>query len=356
MNSIESKTMGRRTAPYRPEGAVLAVEHLGVSFHTQAGEHTVLDDVSFSVGKGQTVALVGESGSGKSISCLALMGLLPGGISRITGGSALLYSDGASAPTDLLGLTRRQRTEVSGRRVSMIFQEPMSSLNPALTVGEQIGEVLRRHRGLSRIAAKARAVDLLDMVGIAGASRRVRDYPHAFSGGMRQRVMIASALAADPDLLIADEPTTALDVTVQEQILDLLRSMQDDFGMSILFVTHDLGVVADCADEVVVLYAGQVVEQAPVQTLFDYPKHPYTEGLLASLPQLGTVDGRLPSIPGNVPAPRELTKGCRFRNRCPYATAECANLDVVPLEDYAGGTVRCLRAHDLSLEGVEDAN
>ncbi|XVQ06358.1 ABC transporter ATP-binding protein [Spirillospora sp. CA-255316] len=322
--------------------SVLDVRGLSVEFRTGRAADLVLDEVSFAVPEGHTVALVGESGSGKSVTCLALMGLLPEGAARVTGGTA------AFEGTDLLALGRRERSRISGDRVSMVFQEPMTSLNPAFTVGEQIGEVLRHHRGLSRRAARARAIELLDLVGIPNAGRRARDYPHAFSGGMRQRVMIAAALACEPALVIADEPTTALDVTVQAQILELLRSMRREFGMSVLFVTHDLGVVADIADQVVVMYAGQVVETAPVDDLFDRPRHPYTEGLLASLPQLGAVDGRLPSIPGQVPAPGSVPSGCRFRGRCPYAVEACAA--PVPVRSAGDRTFRCVR--DLELEGV----
>jgi oligopeptide/dipeptide ABC transporter ATP-binding protein len=331
----------------------LSVDGLQIAFRSARGSEVVVQDVSFVVRRGKTVALVGESGSGKSVSCLALMGLLPAGAARVVNGSALLRPGQDEQPIELLTLTRRQRTSVSGAKVSMIFQEPMTSLNPSLTVGEQIAEMLRRHRKMRRAAAMREAATMLDLVGIPAARRRVKDYPHSFSGGMRQRVMIASALACRPTLLIADEPTTALDVTVQAQILDLLRAMQQEFGMSILFITHDLGVVADCADDVVVLNGGQVLERAPVQQIFDAPRHPYTEGLLASLPQLGAVEGRLPSIPGQVPAPGSIAAGCLFRERCPYALPECALPAVVPLVPTGPQAAsRCLRVNDLSLVGV----
>ena len=332
---------------------VLSLQNLGVSFRGMEGEHPVVQDVTFDIARGQTVALVGESGSGKSVSSLAMMGLLPRGSAQITSGTAMFRETETSDPVDLLRLTKKQRNKISGRKISMIFQEPMTSLNPSMKVGEQIAEIIRHHQPVSRAHAWDEARKLLERVGIPGAHRRLDEYPHAFSGGMRQRVMIAAALACRPSLLIADEPTTALDVTVQAQILDLLREIQTDLGMSILFITHDLGVVADIADRVVVLHGGQVMEQAEVFDLFQNPKHPYSEGLLASLPQRGAVNDRLPSIPGQVPAPGSIDKGCLFRFRCPYAIGLCAEGDMVNIEHTGEQAFsRCVRAHELNLEGI----
>lgn len=332
---------------------VLALDALGVAFRSGGKDLPVVNDVTFQIPRSKTVALVGESGSGKSVSSLALMGLLPKSSSRITSGTALFTPAPGAAPIDLLRVTSKERSRISGKQISMIFQEPMTSLNPSMRVGEQIAEIIRRHRGLGRRQAEVETVQLLDLVGIPGASRRINEYPHNFSGGMRQRVMIAAALACQPSLLIADEPTTALDVTVQAQILDLLRSIQVEMQMSILFITHDLGVVADIADEVVVLHGGQVMEQAPVDDLFEHPRHPYTEGLLASLPQRGGVNGKLPSIPGQVPQPGTMTRGCHFRDRCPYAVAACSSQESITLAATAPESfARCIRADELQLEGI----
>src|SRR5690606_5991056 len=258
--------------------------------------------------------IVGESGSGKSVTALSVMGLIRSRGGRITGGSVRL------AGTELVGMPERTLNRIRGKDVGFVFQEPMSSLNPAFTVGEQIAEVVRRHRGMNRKAAWARAVEMLDRVGIASAATRAEDYPHHFSGGMRQRVMIALALACDPKLLIADEPTTALDVTIQARTLELLKGLQRDKGMAVLFITHDLGVVADIADDVAVMYASQVVEHAPVRTLFSDPRHPYTAGLLAAMPQSALENSTpLVGIPGVVPQPHRLPPGCRFHPRCAHA-------------------------------------
>ncbi len=297
--------------------SLLEVRDLRTWFHTEEGVARAVDGVSFEVDRGQVLGVVGESGSGKSVTALSVMRLVqePG---RVEEGSRLTF-DGR----DLLGLTERQMRDVRGNDIAMIFQEPMTSLNPVYPVGDQISESIRIHRGLSRREARSRAVELLRLVGIPLPDRRVDDYPHQLSGGMRQRVMIAMALANEPDLLIADEPTTALDVTIQAQILELLFEIRDRLGMGIILITHDLGVVAEVCDRVVVMYAGQVVEQGSVDTIFARPSHPYTQGLLAAVPRADKRGGRLAVIPGVVPPPTRWPGGCRFRPRCPYAWDLC---------------------------------
>ena len=329
---------------------LLVVDGLTVSFATAGGAVRVVEDVGFEVATGQTLGLVGESGSGKSVSSLAIMGLIPPTSGQVS--ARTLRFDGRELPE----LSREEMRRLRGNAMSMIFQEPMTSMNPAFTVGNQIAEAIRIHQGGSRKAAKAHAAEMLDRVGIPDAHRRVKDYPHAFSGGMRQRAMIAMALANDPKLLIADEPTTALDVTIQAQILDLLRSLQAEFGMAVIFVTHDLGVVADICDEVVVMYAGQVVERAEVHALFRLPHHPYAEGLLASMPQVAVPGEPLPVIPGVVPRPDEYPTGCRFAARCTYTEAVCSSAapELVELGPSGGAgctLVRCARHQELSLTG-----
>ncbi len=291
---------------------LLEVRGLTTAFPGRGGGPPVraVDDVSFELSAGETLAIVGESGCGKSMTAFSLLGLVPSPGS-IACGSVRFEGQ------ELVGLPERALRKLRGARISMIFQEPMTSLNPVYTVGAQIGEVLRLHRGLSRRAAKARAVELLGLVGIPSPEARVDSYPHQLSGGMRQRVMIAMALACEPTLLLADEPTTALDVTIQAQILDLLRRLQSELGMSILFITHDLGVVAEFASRVVVMYAGRVVERASATELFRDPRHPYTRGLLASVPPLGgEKPRRLATIEGTVPSLAALPEGCRFASRC----------------------------------------
>ncbi|HEY2430792.1 MAG TPA: ABC transporter ATP-binding protein [Acidimicrobiales bacterium] len=322
---------------------LLSVAGLHVEFASARGWVPVVEDVSFAIGRGETLGLVGESGCGKTVSSLAVMRLVSTNNGRISAGTI------SFAGRDLLALAPDAMRQIRGNDVSMIFQEPMTSLNPAFTVGAQIAGAVRTHRHASRAEARARAVEMLDRVGIPGAARRVDDYPHAFSGGMRQRAMIATALACDPQLLIADEPTTALDVTVQAQILDLLRSLQQDTGMAILFVTHDLGVVADICDRVAVMYAGQIVEESPVDRLFSRPRHPYTAGLLDSMPQSAAPGARLTVIPGHVPRPGTFAAGCRFRLRCSHAVAACGAA-AVPLTPVDGDTeTRCLRHQELDL-------
>ena len=301
-------------------GSLLDVAALSVAFATEAGSVRAVDRLSFTVAPGELLALVGESGCGKSVTALAVMGLLDRRIASVGGSIAL---DGV----DLLTLPPNELAARRGRRMAMVFQEPMSSLNPVMTIGRQIVEPLRRHLGLDARAARERAVDLLDLVRIPDPRRRVDDYPHQLSGGMRQRVMIAMALAAEPRLLIADEPTTALDVTVQAQILDLIQDLRQRLGLAVLLITHDLGVVAETADRVIVMYAGRKAEEAGVQALFARPSHPYTLGLLRSMPPARRRRGlrveRLAEIPGAVPRLQGSVAGCTFAARCTYAEARC---------------------------------
>ncbi|MCW5319710.1 ABC transporter ATP-binding protein [Verminephrobacter aporrectodeae subsp. tuberculatae] len=308
--------------------ARLTVSNLGASFPTDDGLVRSVADVSFSIQPGKTTALVGESGSGKSVTSLALMRLLPRSANVQLGGSAAFVTR-EGRTLDLLRIREREMRALRGNQLAMIFQEPMSSLNPVFPVGEQIAESVRRHQGLGRRAALAHALRMLDLVEIPAAAQRLHAYPHQLSGGMRQRVMIALAMACGPTLLIADEPTTALDVTVQAQILELMRRLQAETGMSILFITHNLGVVAQHADDMVVLYAGRVLESASVRALFARPAHPYTQGLLACLPGKARLPGeprprRLFAIRGQAPSPLAPAPGCAFAPRCERALAECS--------------------------------
>ncbi|KAA5540932.1 ABC transporter ATP-binding protein [Roseiconus nitratireducens] len=305
-------------APSRHGEPLLQVNDLQVSFKTDDSRVRAVRGVSFDIYPGETVGLVGESGSGKSVTNLALMGLVPSPPGRVDGGSVMY--DGK----DLLKLSPLQMQSIRGRRIAMIFQDPMTALNPLMTVGQQLTEMTRLHLGLSRRQANEKAAEMLELVGISGASRRLRDYPHQFSGGMRQRVMIAMALSCEPDLLIADEPTTALDVTIQAQILDLLRELQERRGTSIILITHDLGVVAETCHRVLVMYAGKVVEKSDAGPLFASPQHPYTQGLLQSLPRFDQVQTTLRAIPGQPPDLGNLPEGCSFRSRCPLAIDRCA--------------------------------
>jgi oligopeptide/dipeptide ABC transporter ATP-binding protein len=277
-----------------------------------------VDGVSFEVGAGEVLGIVGESGSGKSVTSLSVMQLIPRPPGEIVSGSSIRFRG-----EELVGAPERRLREIRGNDIAMIFQEPMTSLDPVYRVGEQIAEALRLHRGLDRRAARARAVELLELVGIPGPEQRVDAYPHHLSGGQRQRVMIAIALACEPELLIADEPTTALDVTIQAQILDLLAELRDRLGMALILITHDLGVVAEVCDRVVVMYAGQIVEQGPTGLIFRDPRHPYTEGLLRAIPRLDRPTDRLAVIPGTVPSPLRWPVGCRFHTRCPYGWSLC---------------------------------
>jgi oligopeptide/dipeptide ABC transporter ATP-binding protein len=295
--------------------ALLEVSNLKTYFFTREGAVQAVDGVSVAVEQGTTLGIVGESGCGKSVTALSIMGLIPKPPARIVDGSVVF--DGR----DLTKLTERELEDVRGLQIAMIFQDPMTSLNPTFKIGTQITETLHRHFDLSKGAARQRAIELLEEVGIPRAAERLDDYPHQFSGGMRQRVMIAIALSCNPKLLIADEPTTALDVTIQAQILDLLERLREEHEMAMIIITHDMGVIAEAADEVAVMYAGQIVEQAGVLELFDNPEHPYTEALLGALPQLegeGIRQGRLMSIPGRPPDLVNPPEGCRFAARCPY--------------------------------------
>ena len=295
---------------------LLSVEGLQTRFATDAGEVRAVDGVSLTVRRGETLALVGESGCGKSVSALSIMRLIPDPPGRISGGRIVFRDDSMDQPCDLLTLSDEQMRRIRGNRIAMIFQEPINALNPVFTVGEQIAEAVELHQKVGRRAARDAAVSMLRKVGIGDPETRVNEYPHRLSGGMRQRVMIAMALSCNPSLLIADEPTTALDVTVQAQILDLLRSLQRADGMSVLMITHDLGVVAETADRVCVMYAGRIVESADVAELFANPLHPYTQGLLRCLPRMTDVRERLEVIPGGVPNPLRMPEGCRFHPRC----------------------------------------
>ena len=315
---------------------LLEVEGLKTHFFTRDGVVRAVDGVSFVVHAGETVAIVGESGCGKSVTSLSILRLIASPPGRTVAGSIRFEG------RDLLALSEPEMRKVRGNEISMIFQEPMTSLNPVLTVGRQIAEALTLHRGLARDAAQARAVEMLALVNIPEPARRVREYPHQLSGGMRQRVMIAMALACNPKLLIADEPTTALDVTIQAQILDLMRALKEKTGAAIVLITHDLGVVAEMAQRVVVMYAGRKVEEAPVGALFAHPRHPYTQGLLNSIPRLGAAAAgariRLEEIRGMVPSMREAIPGCVFAPRCGYATDRCRT-EYPPLETKAEGHV-----------------
>jgi peptide/nickel transport system ATP-binding protein len=317
---------------------LLAIENLRVVFHGDRGRRTVaVDGVDLSLERGSTLGIVGESGSGKSVTALAVMGLLPKDSAQVSG--AVTF-DGIP----LLDLADRALRDLRGDRLAMIFQEPMTSLNPSYTVGEQIIEVLVRHRGLSQGRARERAVALLRRAGIPSPDERIDDYPHKLSGGMRQRAMIAIALACDPELLIADEPTTALDVTIQAQILDLMRELKRTSDAAIILITHDLGVVAEVCDEVAVMYAGEIVERAPVDALFEAPEHPYTVGLMASLPRLDRHVERLAAIDGVLPDMSAPPAGCRFAARCPFAIEPCSAAPPPVIELGGGRWSRCLRA------------
>jgi oligopeptide transport system ATP-binding protein len=301
---------------------LLEVCDLQTRFFTRAGVVGAVDGVSFELCPGETLGIVGESGCGKSVTALSIMRLVPKPPGRIVGGRVLLHEDGHTR--DLLRLPEREVRDIRGNLISMIFQDPMTSLNPVLTVGYQIAEPLIVHRGMSADAARRRAIGLLDEVGIPAARDRVHDYPHQFSGGMRQRVMIAMAMACQPKLLIADEPTTALDVTIQAQILDLIMRLNEEFGTAVILITHDLGVVAELCQRVIVMYAGRIIENAPTDVLYSQPNHPYTLGLMRSVPHLGgDVKRRLVSIRGMPPDLIAPPSGCRFRPRCPRAQTKC---------------------------------
>ncbi|OZI19922.1 dipeptide ABC transporter ATP-binding protein DppD [Bordetella genomosp. 9] len=323
---------------------VLSVEGLKTWFHSRDGIAKSVDGVTFDLARGETLAIVGESGSGKSVTSLSIMGLLPKPAGRIEAGH-IRFRDRAGVEHDLASASAARMQDIRGKEIAMIFQEPMTSLNPLYTVGDQIAEAVLQHEGGSRAAALRRAREMLERVEIPAAERRIGEYPHQMSGGMRQRVMIALALACNPSVLIADEPTTALDVTVQAQILDLLRRLQAELGMSILFITHNLGVVAEIAHRVAVMYAGRVVEDADVYDLFERPSHPYTRGLLSCIPTdaLLASGERLRAIPGNVPSVLALPAGCTYAPRCELASEACTRA-VPDLTDVRGGhRARCIK-------------
>jgi peptide/nickel transport system ATP-binding protein len=313
---------------------ILEVKNLCTSFFTEEGEVKAVNGVSFSVPSGRTLGIVGESGSGKSITSLSILRLIqsPG---KIKSGEILF--DGK----DLLQLSEKDMRKIRGNEISMIFQEPMTSLNPVFTIGEQISEVYQIHRNLSKREAKEKSIEMLKLVGIPSPEKRIDQYPHELSGGMRQRVMIAMALACNPKLLIADEPTTALDVTIQAQILRLIKELQEKLHMSVIFITHDLGVVAETCDYVAVMYCGKVVEFADVKTLFKNPQHPYTVGLLNSLPRHDIDQEELIAIKGNVPSPFEMPKGCAFAPRCPHASAICHTKEPELVAHLENNEIRC---------------
>jgi len=326
--------------------ALLEVENLQTHFRTPDGVNRAVDGVSIKIEAGQTLAIVGESGCGKSVTAMSILRLVPEPPGKIAG--AIRFQG-----RNLLELSPKEMRDIRGNEISMIFQEPMTSLNPVLTVGRQIGETLRLHQGLDARAAEDRAVEMLTLVGIPEPKRRVREYPHQLSGGMRQRVMIAIALACNPKLLIADEPTTALDVTIQAQILDLMRDLKRRVGAAIMLITHDLGVVAEVAEQVVVMYAGRKVEEASVVDLFRRPRHPYTQGLLGAVPKLGSsltgTTTRLAEIPGLVPSLKQRIQGCVFAGRCPMATDVCRQI-APALEEKAPGHIAA--CHHAAKEAV----
>ncbi|MBI1798684.1 MAG: ABC transporter ATP-binding protein [Candidatus Eisenbacteria bacterium] len=326
---------------------LLEVDDLRTYFFTDEGVVRAVDGVSFSVRAGETLAVVGESGSGKSVTSLSILRLIPSPPGRIVHGSIRFKG------RDLLALSNHEMRRIRGREISMIFQEPMTSLNPVYTCGDQIMEALILHEQLDRRAARERAIEMLKLVGIPSPGERVDEYPHQMSGGMRQRVMIAMALACHPSILIADEPTTALDVTIQAQILELLKRLQSELGMAVILITHDLGVVAETADRVVVMYGGQVVESCDVNDAFRRTRHPYTAGLLRSLPRLGSRKA-LRVIPGTVPDPAHFPLGCRFEPRCPVAIPRCG--DPPPLERVEDGHLaRCWRAREIASGSLDPA-
>ena len=309
-------TIAMSHAALAPGEPLLEVDDLRTHFHTPGGVVRSVDGVSYTVRAGRTLGVVGESGCGKSVTALSILRLVPTPPGRHMGAVRL-------RGTDLMRLSEREMRQIRGNRISMIFQEPMTSLNPVLTVGRQIAETVQLHQKASRADAMKRAVEMLRVVQIPEPERRVNEYPHQLSGGMRQRVMIALALACNPEVLIADEPTTALDVTIQAQILDLIKRLQKELGMGVVMITHDLGVVAESCDRVVVMYAGRKVEEADVVDLFDRPLHPYTRALMASMPAMNTASTRLTEIPGLVPAAHELGRGCAFAARCSHARERC---------------------------------
>ena len=321
-----------------PEGQhLLEVDDLKMYFHTEDGVVRAVDGVSYTLDRGETLGVVGESGSGKSVTAMTIMGLISMPPGKIEGGDVRYRG------RSILEMTEEEMQHIRGNDIAMIFQDPMTSLNPVYKIGKQVGEGLRLHRGYSKQEALKRATELLDLVGIPEPEKRVNEYPHQFSGGMRQRVMIAMALACDPDILIADEPTTALDVTIQAQIIELMQEMQEKNGNAIIMITHDLGVVAQNCDSVAIIYAGEIVEYGTLSQVYENTLHPYTEGLFGSIPNLETNSRRLAAIDGMMPDPTMLPKGCKFADRCKYAEERChvENPQLMELED--GHKVRCFR-------------
>lgn len=314
---------------------LLDIKNLKTHFISKDETVRAVDGIELTVNKGETVAIVGESGSGKSMTALSVLQLVPSPGGQIVDGEVTFNNQ------DLLKLTEREMQKIRGNEISMIFQEPMTSLNPVLTIGRQMTEVLRYHMKMDKNEATQRAIELLKAVGFSRAEELIHDYPHRLSGGMRQRVMIAMAMSCNPKLLIADEPTTALDVTIQAQILEIMKDLTNEFDTAILLITHDLGVVSEIADKVVVMYAGQVFENAPIDRIFDEPLHPYTQGLLDSIPAIEGKIERLRSIKGNVPLPDEMPKGCRFAPRCPKAFDRCLEANPELIEHESGHRVRC---------------
>jgi peptide/nickel transport system ATP-binding protein/oligopeptide transport system ATP-binding protein len=321
---------------------LLEVKNLRTYFYTPEGLSKSVDGVNFDIEKGETLGIVGESGCGKSVSCLSIMRLVQSPPGKIVDGEVIF--DGIN----LLKLQEKEMRKIRGNRISMIFQEPMTSLNPVYTCGSQIIEAIRLHQGVDRKVAKNRAIEMLKLVGIPAPEQRINSYPHQLSGGMRQRVMIAMALSCQPDLLIADEPTTALDVTIQAQILELLKKLQQEFKMALILITHDLGIIAGMADRVAVMYASKVVEYTDVKTIFKKPKHPYTVGLLNSIPKLNTKVKRLNTIEGTVPNPTEFPAGCKFHTRCKYAIDKCFTDEPELVEIEAGHRVSCWRSGEIN--------
>jgi len=325
---------------------LIQVKNLQTSFFTPEGEVRAIDGVSFEIGEGKTLGLVGESGCGKSVTSLSIMRLIQSPPGKIVGGEILYRGK------DLLKLNNEAMRKIRGNEISMIFQEPMTSLNPVFTVGNQIGEAIKLHQGLGKKETRQKTIDMLRLVKIADPESRVDSYPHQLSGGMRQRVMIAMALSCNPALLIADEPTTALDVTIQAQILELMKELKQKIGMALLLITHDLGVVAEQADDVAIMYAGKIVERSSTQAIFNKPFHPYTVGLLNSLPSTGgEKKKRLDAIPGVVPSPLNLPSGCRFRDRCPKAVDACAQSEPQLIEKESGHSVACHFPHSEVRQG-----
>jgi oligopeptide/dipeptide ABC transporter ATP-binding protein len=321
---------------------LLDVQGLTTAFMTGRGEITAIEEVSFSLKEGEILGIVGESGSGKSVTALTIMGLLPTPPARIAAGKVLFQGQ------ELTKLSSREMQRIRGPGIAMIFQEPMTSLNPVFSIGDQIMETIKAHENLPAAVLRKRAIDMLDKVGIPSAARRLDDYPHQMSGGQRQRVMIAIALACNPKLLIADEPTTALDVTIQAQILDLLMDLRDEFRMAIMIITHNMGVIAETADRVLVMYAGRVIEEAPVARVFDHPIHPYTRGLLECVPSITEDRARLIAIPGTLPDPARRPPGCRYSVRCRYAQPSCSDALPPLILEEADHWAACLRAKELA--------